>query len=234
MRECGWHVGDVQGARVHAGRDDLVDPVEDVVVEGGAVTDEDGTWCSQPVRDVPEILMRRWSPRWSPISLPSTTCEPNSCRSRRTCSGKVAIVVPPMNGWTVINWPRHITFLIGVSRWLSGELNTVASSVDVFEGDDWSHVAISGGEIRDRYSTNPRLHELMAAWQDAAVPAPGDITAAARLAAAYTGWDTAIDAIEATRRKQMAAGTGEEGPGHSGPGMGRADRAPRLPDDRAG
>lgn len=41
---------------------------------------------------------------------------------------KVALVVPPVNGWTVINWPRYITFLTGVSRWLSGELNTVASS----------------------------------------------------------------------------------------------------------
>ena len=43
-----------------------------------------------------------------------------------------------------------------VADWLSGELNTVASAVDVFEGDDWSHVAISGGEIRDRYSTASR------------------------------------------------------------------------------
>src|SRR5690349_411508 len=68
---------------------------------------------------------------------------------------KVALVVPPVNGWTVINWPPFITFLLPVSRWLSGELHTVASAVDVFEGDDWSHVAISGGEIRDRYSTTP-------------------------------------------------------------------------------
>jgi len=56
--------------------------------------------------------------------------------------------------------------------------------------------------IRDLY----RAHdELMAAWQDTAVPAPTDATsAAARLAEAYTGWDTAIDAIDATRQKQMA------------------------------
>jgi len=71
---------------------------------------------------------------------------------------KVALVVPPVNGWTVINWPRYMRFLIGVSRWLSGELNTVASAIDVFEGDDWSHVAISGGEVRDRYSTTPGNH----------------------------------------------------------------------------
>jgi transposase len=56
--------------------------------------------------------------------------------------------------------------------------------------------------IRDLY----RAHdELMAAWQDAAAPAPSDTTHAnARLEQAYTGWDTAIDAIDATRSKQMA------------------------------
>jgi transposase len=56
--------------------------------------------------------------------------------------------------------------------------------------------------IRDLY----RAHdELMAAWQDTAVPAPADATsAAARLTEAYTGWDTAIDAIDGTRKQQMA------------------------------
>jgi transposase len=56
--------------------------------------------------------------------------------------------------------------------------------------------------IRDLY----RAHdELMAAWQDAAVPAPSNPAATARLEQAYTGWDAAIDAIDATRMKQMAA-----------------------------
>jgi transposase len=57
--------------------------------------------------------------------------------------------------------------------------------------------------IRDLY----RAHdELMTAWQDAAAPAPSDTTlAAARLEQAYTAWDTAIDAIDETRTKQMAA-----------------------------
>jgi transposase len=57
--------------------------------------------------------------------------------------------------------------------------------------------------IRDLY----RAHdELMTAWQDAAAPAPSDATlAAARLEQAYTAWDTAIDAIDETRTKQMAA-----------------------------
>ncbi|WP_436531710.1 hypothetical protein [Actinoplanes sp. HUAS TT8] len=69
---------------------------------------------------------------------------------------KAAVVVPPVNGWTVIDWPRYTGFPIGVSRWLSAELNTVASVVDVFE-DDWSHIAIADGVVRDRYSTTPRI-----------------------------------------------------------------------------
>jgi transposase len=46
---------------------------------------------------------------------------------------------------------------------------------------------------------------LTAAWQDAAAPAPGDATAAARLDAARTAWDNAITTIDHARRKQMAA-----------------------------
>ena len=50
--------------------------------------------------------------------------------------------------------------------------------------------------------------ELMAAWQDAAAPAPQERTAAAeRLGAAYAAWDTAITVIDETRKNQM------QGPG---------------------
>jgi len=48
--------------------------------------------------------------------------------------------------------------------------------------------------------------QLMAAWTTAAAPAPGQAgAAAARLQEAHRGWDTALDAIEAERRKQMAS-----------------------------
>jgi transposase len=48
--------------------------------------------------------------------------------------------------------------------------------------------------------------QLMAAWNMAAVPAPGQAaTAAAGLDEAYGAWDAAIEAIDAERRKQMAA-----------------------------
>ena len=54
--------------------------------------------------------------------------------------------------------------------------------------------------------------ELMAAWQDAAVPAPQERTAAAeRLEAAYAAWDTAITVIDQTRKNQM------QRPGLAGP-----------------
>jgi transposase len=57
--------------------------------------------------------------------------------------------------------------------------------------------------IKDLYAAH---HELMAAWQDAAAPAPRDKTAAAaRLDEAYAAWDTAITVIDETRTKQMAA-----------------------------
>jgi transposase len=57
--------------------------------------------------------------------------------------------------------------------------------------------------IKDLYVAH---HELSAAWQDAAAPAPRErATAAARLDAAHTAWDTAITTIDTTRKKQMAA-----------------------------
>lgn len=57
--------------------------------------------------------------------------------------------------------------------------------------------------IKDLYAAH---RELAAAWQDAAVPAPRDATAAAaRLDAAYTAWDEAIATVDTARKKQMAA-----------------------------
>ena len=57
--------------------------------------------------------------------------------------------------------------------------------------------------IRDLYAAHGKL---MAAWQDAAAPAPRDkAVAAARLEEAHAAWDTAITVIDEARRKQMAA-----------------------------
>jgi len=57
--------------------------------------------------------------------------------------------------------------------------------------------------IRDLYSAH---EELMAAWQDAAAPAPQEkAAAAARLDRAYGAWDAALAVIDQARKKQMAA-----------------------------
>ncbi len=57
--------------------------------------------------------------------------------------------------------------------------------------------------IRDLYAAH---HELMAAWQDAAAPAPQEkAPAAARLEDAYAAWDDAIAVIGEARKKQMQA-----------------------------
>ena len=90
--------------------------------------------------------------------------------------------------------------------------------------------------IRDLYAVHD---SLMSAWNEAAAPAPRDKTAAAaRLEDAYAAWDAAARAIDRARNKQMAAPlparAREEGARHPGPGMGRAHRAPRVPDDRPG
>jgi transposase len=57
--------------------------------------------------------------------------------------------------------------------------------------------------IRDLYAAH---HELMAAWQDAAAPAPQEKEAAAgRLEDAYAAWDDAITVIGQARKKHMQA-----------------------------
>jgi transposase len=57
--------------------------------------------------------------------------------------------------------------------------------------------------IRDLYAAH---EQLMAAWNDAAAPAPRDkAAAAARLEEAQAAWDAAITVIDEARKKQMAA-----------------------------
>src|SRR5436190_4640385 len=65
----------------------------------------------------------------------------------------------------------------------------------------WTDVWLE--RIRDLYHAHDGV---MAAWQDAAAPAPQDKTAAAaRLEQAREAWDTAITEIDEARKKQMAA-----------------------------
>ena len=56
--------------------------------------------------------------------------------------------------------------------------------------------------IRGLYAAHGKL---MAAWQDAAAPAPEDKAAAARLDEAYAAWDEALAVIGEARKKQRPA-----------------------------
>jgi hypothetical protein len=84
----------------------------------------------------------------------------------------------------------------------------------------WTNASLD--RIRDLYAAHDKL---MAAWQDAAAPAPRDKTpAAARLAGACTRLGHGDhrdrrDAEEADGRPR-SAGAGEEGARHTGPGNG--------------
>ena len=65
----------------------------------------------------------------------------------------------------------------------------------------WTDVWLE--RIRDLYAAHDGL---MAAWQDAAAPAPREKEqAAAALDRAYAAWDQALAVIDEARKKQMAA-----------------------------
>jgi hypothetical protein len=64
--------------------------------------------------------------------------------------------VSSRDGWTVIFWPMH--FLGGnetISQALSGSLQTLVSSVDVYDGDHWYHFLFRDGEELDRFCSYP-------------------------------------------------------------------------------
>ena len=91
------------------------------------------------------------------------------------------------------------------------------------------------GRIRDLYAAHD---ELMAAWQETTAPAarekrppPPGWRRHTRLGRRDHGDRRRAQEADARPRP---AGTGEEGARHPGPRMGRAHRAPRLPDGVAG
>jgi hypothetical protein len=64
--------------------------------------------------------------------------------------------VSSREGWTVIFWPMD--FLGGnetISQALSGSLQTLVSSVDVYDGDHWYHFLFRDGEVLDRFCSYP-------------------------------------------------------------------------------
>ncbi|MET8525744.1 hypothetical protein [Micromonospora sp. NPDC005172] len=128
---------------------------------------------------------------------------------------------PPVNGWTVVNWPSHFTEL-AAAEFMSRDLTVLCSTVRIHDGDYWSHSLLRDGVTLDRFATMP----------DYFTDDPTDI---ARLTAKYGGQPALIaEAVGcpvddvAPYLVQVDVEDGEDEEGHyvGEPEMGRA-----FPDD---
>lgn len=64
------------------------------------------------------------------------------------------LIYAPVSGWTVIVWPGYFTELAAV-EFMSRELNALASTVRIHDGDYWSHTLLRDGDTLDRFATMP-------------------------------------------------------------------------------
>lgn len=91
-------------------------------------------------------------------------------------------VVEPIQGWTMVMWPWNFLSYEEVAEHLSATLDTVVSAVSVYDSDCWQQVTAVGGEVVDRYATDPRY--LTSDLEPLSVVAPrwkGDPDVVARL-----------------------------------------------------
>jgi hypothetical protein len=65
-----------------------------------------------------------------------------------------AVVHAAEGAFTVVSWPAGVR-AADVGGWLSRELDSQVSAVDVEIGASWQHVAFVKGEDRDRFSSRP-------------------------------------------------------------------------------
>jgi hypothetical protein len=47
---------------------------------------------------------------------------------------------PARDGWVVLLRPTRFSGLVPASQWLSREFDTLASAIDVYDGDLWNHL----------------------------------------------------------------------------------------------
>jgi hypothetical protein len=66
-----------------------------------------------------------------------------------------AYLWPARNGWVVLIWPQWFSGLGPASEWLSREFDTLASAIDVYDGDFWNHLLFNTGVELDRFSSWP-------------------------------------------------------------------------------
>lgn len=85
---------------------------------------------------------------------------------------------PPVNGWTVVNWPSYFTEL-AAAEFISRDLAVLCSTVRIHDGDYWSHSLLRNGVTLDRFATMPDYFT-------------DDPTEIARLTAKYAGQPAVI------------------------------------------
>ncbi|GAA2468669.1 hypothetical protein [Winogradskya humida] len=90
-----------------------------------------------------------------------------------TVGRDAAIIVPPKDGWVVVDWPRFATYADRAGGRLSAEFGVVASSIDIYDSDLWCHIAYDAGCPVDHFASDPRevvadpaqLPEAKRRWQ---------------------------------------------------------------------
>jgi hypothetical protein len=68
---------------------------------------------------------------------------------------EVASVFPSQSRWVLVTWPSYFSGAWPAARWLSAELSTAASAVEVVAGNYWTHAAFDKGAEVDRFSVIP-------------------------------------------------------------------------------
>jgi hypothetical protein len=72
-----------------------------------------------------------------------------------------ALVFPQTNGWTVVLWPPFFNFYDApLCAYASRELGTLAATVNVDDGDYWTHILFDRGETVDRFVSIPSYFEV--------------------------------------------------------------------------
>src|SRR6266568_3669768 len=67
-----------------------------------------------------------------------------------------AAAYAPSNGWTVFLWPEHFNLHdIPLCEAVSGDLQTLVSTVHVYDDDYWTHALFDRSALVDRFASMP-------------------------------------------------------------------------------
>jgi hypothetical protein len=66
-----------------------------------------------------------------------------------------ALIYAANNGWIVVNWPLWFYSNALVGETVSRALETIATTVHVYDGDYWTHLLFDRGRLLDRFCSRP-------------------------------------------------------------------------------